>query len=152
MSSKVAITFVEARVFSHATEDWNKVQKAMENLVTQDFLQGSDVERQDLQGYYGNPITLLKVRSHEHQQSLGVIRRIFSSLTPIDRNHLLDSFRDQMDENRSLYVRFDKQAAFLGNLRLGEEDVIRLQIKLSLPKKKTGEIEEAFRRIIAAEF
>ena len=62
MSSKLPIAYIDIRVFAHATEDNEKVQAAVRNLLPEELAQTIIFQTTSLTGHYGNPITLLTVK------------------------------------------------------------------------------------------
>jgi RNA binding exosome subunit len=51
---------VEIRVFSHATEDLEKVQTAVRNILPEPLTEELAFSKAALTGHHGNPITCLK--------------------------------------------------------------------------------------------
>ena len=62
MSSKLPIAYIDIRVFAHATEDPEKVQAAVRNLLPEELAQTLIFETTSLTGHYGNPITLFTAK------------------------------------------------------------------------------------------
>ena len=60
------ISFIEIRVFSHATENVEKVLKALRQMVTEEVLAEEDLVHDNLKGHYGNPIILIKTRIYRN--------------------------------------------------------------------------------------
>ncbi len=52
------IAYIEIRVFAHATEDLEKVQTALRNLLPQELAETIVFEKTTVTGHYGNPISL----------------------------------------------------------------------------------------------
>ena len=59
MSSKPPIAYMEIRVFAHATEDPEKVQTAVRNLLPTELAETLVFEKSALTGHHGNPIILI---------------------------------------------------------------------------------------------
>ena len=61
------------------------------------------------------------------------------------RKRILNRLEDKIDENGNLYLRFDKQRAYLGDLKVVDHgDSIHLKIKIAAyPAKKKVAIEIA---------
>ena len=62
MSSKPPIAYIDIRVFAHATEDPEKVQTAVRNLLPDELAQTIIFEKTNLTGHYGNPIILFTAK------------------------------------------------------------------------------------------
>ena len=58
MSSKPPIAYIDIRVFAHATEDPDKVQTAVSNLLPAELAETFVFEKSTVTGHHGNPITL----------------------------------------------------------------------------------------------
>lgn len=124
---------MEFRVFCHATESEEKVRKALT------FVSGSDVVRtRNAKGIHGNPIIIMessisgrRLRSFmENLKSTGLLKRPGAGVV------------DRMTDDCCMYLRFDKQKAFDGELEIVEhDDVIATKLKLRLnPKDKATSI------------
>ena len=68
-----------------------------------------------------------------------------STLTGPARKRILNRLEDKMDDYGNLYLRFDKQRAYLGDLKVVEHgDSIHLKIKIAAyPAKKKVAIDIA---------
>jgi RNA binding exosome subunit len=122
---------VEVSAFAHATEDEEKVEKAMKNLLPEE---SRDVwlKRTTLKGYHGDPITILTGKTRR-KGATGVLRKVVQELTSLDQQRLLDESEDRLDGGGNLYIRFDKQRAYLGTVSLQETDPVRMKFRLRLP-------------------
>jgi len=58
MSTKPPIAYIDIRVFAHATEDPDKVQTAVRNLLPTELSETLIFETQSCTGHHGNPIIL----------------------------------------------------------------------------------------------
>ena len=58
MSSKPPIGYIDIRVFAHATEDPEKVQTAVKNLLPTELAETLLFQKTTLTGHHGNPIIL----------------------------------------------------------------------------------------------
>ncbi|GAB6147695.1 RNA-binding domain-containing protein [Stetteria hydrogenophila] len=122
---------VEARVFVHATEDKDKVLKALLEILPAELRQEVRVAEERLSGHYGNPITKLTLRV-EGDAALRVVEYLFSKLSPADRGLLASSIEDRVDRHGTFYLRLSKQEAYQGRIYVYEsDDVIRVSIHYS---------------------
>ncbi len=137
------ILVVEASVIAHATEDLDKVQTALKNIMPADILGDITLSKSHLEGHHRNPITLLKAEVKGRKATESFVRNLASSLTDDDKKKLSYEFRDHVDEEGSLFIRLDKQAAFLGRLRMKEEDPVRVRVRFAISGRKVEEISEA---------
>ena len=124
----MAILNIHFRAFCHATEDEAKVVQALK------FASGADeVTREVTEGYHGNPIIILEVFIKEKRRS----RDLFSRLDVEEIKGIIASLEKRMDDDCNLYLRLDKQEAYLGILKTTtSDDAIAVRAKVeSYPKK-----------------
>lgn len=124
----------ELTAFAHATEEPDRVKQALLNSLPGDSrgeLEGW-VTTALLKGYYGNPILVFKLRVEEPEKASVVLRWIIENLPPEDVALLNRTLEQRIDGSGHLYIRLDKQQAFLGRIRVYDgDDVIRVKGKLS---------------------
>jgi len=145
VTSKTPIEHIQIRVFAHATEDPEKVLNAVRNTLPKELSTGMTFQKTSLTGHHGNPITLFETKLTDKQELLTVLEKIANALTALDKETLSSEVKLHL-EKRSLYLRFNKQSAFMGELRFSPNDPIRFKInfKNSTPEeimeicRKTG--------------
>lgn len=123
-TATVSETFssLHARALSHATEDPKKVERAMLNVFGDIELRTTRTE-----GHHGNPILVIEA----HIADMRTIDGFFRRLTEEDVELLASTLARRIDEGCSLYLKLDKQRAFLGEIRLGSgDDVISVRAKV----------------------
>ncbi len=125
---------VELTALVHATEDESKVRKAVLNLLPPDIYPPA-FEAVKLKGYYGDPITVLKLNVLHRKPATELLEHIVRRLSSLDVTSLLDGLPQHIDESRNLYMRLDKQKAYTGKVVLERHDSIRLKARLRLPHK-----------------
>jgi RNA binding exosome subunit len=124
----MAILNMHFRAFCHATEDEAKVVQALK------FASGADeITREVTEGYHGNPIIILEVFIKEKRRS----RDFFSKLEGDEIKEIIATLGKRMDEDCNLYLRLDKQEAYMGKLKMTvSDDAIAVRAKVeSYPKK-----------------
>ncbi len=132
------------RTFCQATEDDAKVIQALK------FASGAeDVERTVSEGYHGNKITVLTAWVRRKKQ----IDTFFSKLGRDDLLSLSETLDKRVDEDGDLFLRLDKQKAFLGELKvLDGEDVISVRGSVkAYPKRRDivlAVVEEYLRALL----
>lgn len=130
---------VKIRTFVHATEDPEKVLEALETLFPED-LSPKDVEFEmvETEGYFGNPILVIDAEIKRNRNVRKFLENLKNILSEEDKAFLLENLEEKVDENGTFYIRFDKQKAYLGEIKvLDGEDVIHVRIKVkSFPMKK----------------
>jgi len=127
MSSKPPIPYVDIRVFAHATEDTDKVEKAVRNLLPTKLEETLVFETTSLTGHYGNPITLLSTKLTDKKMLLAALEKFGSSLSSLDKEELSRHLKLHLEKG-NLYLRFDKQSAFLGTVKFTQNDPIHFKI------------------------
>ena len=142
MSSKVPATYIDIRVFAHATEDEGKVLSAVRNTLPQQVSESIVFKKSNLTGHHGNPITLFETRIKEKEHVKAFLEKLASSLGVLDKE-VLGSEIEQHVEKGCLYIRLDKQAAYLNEFRLGTTDPIHF--KIHFKKSNMKEIADVCR-------
>jgi hypothetical protein len=142
--SRSSIAFIDVSLFAHATEDENKVMRAVQNLFPTRYLDNITFRRQNLWGHHKNPIVLLETRIKDKEIIQGFVENLSSNLSIADKQNLLEEI-DRYVEKGSLYLRLDKQAAFQGNFKLCTADPIRVRIRFR--KSKLEDVVQLCREI-----
>ena len=134
LSAQRIVRQVEISVFAHATEDRAKVLRAVRNLFPRDA-EFPSYSESDLEGYFGDPITTLHFLVKNRRPATELFDHIIQNLSSLDYVALLDELSQRIDETKNLYLRFDKQKAFMGKLALERHDSIRVKVSLIVPHK-----------------
>lgn len=134
MSKQRIIRQAEIFVFIHATENREKVMKSVHNLFPRDA-EFPSYKENNLEGYYGDPIGSLYFLVKNRRSATELFDHIIQSLSSLDYVAFLDELPQRIDETKNLYLRFDKQKAFLGILALERHDSIRVKFSLLVPHK-----------------
>lgn len=142
MSSKPPIGYIDVRVFAHATEDSEKVLAAVRNLLPVELGEEVVFEKTRLSGHHGNPIVLFEVKLADKQALPAVLQKIGAGLTSLDKEQLDSDVKSHL-EKRNLYLRFDKQFAFRGEVRFSQNDPVHF--KIHFKNKSFEEIVEICR-------
>lgn len=137
------IHWITARVHCHATEDEDRVRRALDQVVPD-----APEERQVLQGQFGNPLVVLTRRvsggaeiaaAWERWATAGLIESVRTSVD------------DRLDPDGVLHLRVDKQAAFGGILTPATgPDFIDLQAKLKAYPAKADVLRRVARQVVGA--
>jgi RNA-binding protein len=143
MSAKPPIAYIDIRVFAHATEDVSKVQKAVQNLLPTELSQTLLFEKISCTGHHGNPIILFTSKLTDKKLLPSMIEKIGKDLITLDKEKLSRDLKMHIEKG-NLYLRFDKQSAFLGTLKFSQNDPIHM--KIHFKNKTTQEITEILRR------
>ena len=142
-SSKFPIAYIEIRVFSHATEDIEKVQTATCNTLPETLATEMAFSKTNLTGHHGNPITVVEAKLDNRKVLPLALEKIGANISPLDKTTLNEELKAHL-EKRSLFLRFDKQSAYLGKLKLSSNDPIHF--KVHFKNKTPEEIEDICRK------
>jgi RNA binding exosome subunit len=124
------IAYVDVSFFAHATEDEAKAIEATRNLLPTSQLENIVFNRSNLRGHHGNPITLFETKIKEKDIVKAVAENLSSNVGALDKETLLREINLHVEKG-SLYLRFDKQAAFQGTFKLGVADPIRVRLRFN---------------------
>ena len=148
------VNSVELSVISYATEDEEKVERALRNLMPPTF--DGKVTQQRLKGYYNDPMIRILVKVTKRKEADRVMRQLVALISTLDQSRLLDEIGERTDDAGNLYLRFEKQRALSGVAVLNEADPVRVKIKFYVPhgvKTDTfirSVLEEGFREASAS--
>ena len=126
-SSKYPIAYLEIHVFSHATEDLGKVELAIQSILPEILATEVTYTKTNCVGHHGNPIVLVEAKLTNKAALPSLLKKIGSSLSSLDKEELAAEIAQHV-ERQNLYLRFNKQSALLGTIKLGHDDPIRLKI------------------------
>ena len=112
------VSMLIARVYVHATEDPDKVMKALRNVVEGRYVMRST------RGHHGNVIQIVEVKLTECD-AFEALRSIITRLDDVEFLLMLSG----IEESR-LYVKFDKQQAYRGVLKVSHgDDVVYVEVR-----------------------
>lgn len=135
---------VRISTFIHATEDEDKVLEALSTFIPGEIDdEDVDFEVVSTEGYFGNPIKVVTAEIKRSKAVRAFLKHLKSLLTEDDVDYLLEHLNEKVDEDGTLYIRFDKQKAYLGEAEVTEgEDVIRVMIKVkTFPMRKESVVK-----------
>jgi RNA binding exosome subunit len=135
VSSKTPVGYIDVRVFAHATEDLEKVLTAVRNTLPTETSESIVFQKTSLTGHHGNPIILFQTKVTDKHALPLVLEKIAASLNALDKETLNSEMKLHL-EKRNLYLRFDKQSAYMGELKFSSNDPIHFKIHF---KNKTPE-------------
>ncbi|MEM1725546.1 MAG: RNA-binding domain-containing protein [Candidatus Bathyarchaeia archaeon] len=144
LSSKVPVGYIEVRAFAHATEDEEKVLAAIRRVFPPEVADNITFRKKRLSGHYGNPITLFEAKIRDQNHIKAFLENLASKMSILDKENLNNSIKQHLDK-ASLYIRLDKQAAYLNQIRLCTADPIHFRIHFK--KSKPEEIIDACRKL-----
>jgi RNA binding exosome subunit len=127
VSSKPPIVYINIRAFSHATEDSEKVLAAIRNLLPLNLCGTVIFQKNKLTGHHGNPIILFEAKLADKHVLPTALQKIGAGLVALDKERLESEMKLHLEKG-NLYLRFDKQFAFQGEVRLSQNDPVHFKI------------------------
>jgi RNA binding exosome subunit len=127
LPSRIPIGYIDIRVFAHATEDVDKVLNAVRNIFPSELIDIVAFRKSSLAGHHGNPIILFEARIKEKSAAQAVFEKLSLGLSMLDKEQLNNEIVQHLDKG-NLYIRLDKQSAFLNELKLSSADPIHFRI------------------------
>ncbi|MGC8936304.1 MAG: RNA-binding domain-containing protein [Candidatus Methanomethylicaceae archaeon] len=125
------ISSLSFSTIAHATEDPDRVKSAILNLIPKDIRTSITINQTSAKGHHGNPITLLTVEVNDPDFARSIFDHIKRSLSEAELSMIRDQIDLYYDGRSSIFLRFDKQSAYLGSLRTSlSDDVIKVRINL----------------------
>ena len=142
------ILSISATVFVRATEDEEKVKRALELVLPpQEEQKGMkiDVERKIASGVLENPIIVMKAKTERRSDARKWWKHILSILSKEDVGHILKHSEDFLDELGRIHFRFNKQEACRGKPVIASGGgVIKVRAQLEAYPAKPEEFKKAF--------
>ncbi len=135
---------IRITTFIHATEDEDKVLEAIGTFIPEG-IDDEDIifDVDETTGFFGNPIKVVNVeikRSRAVRKFLDYFKEL---LREDDRRYVIENLDEKVDEEGTLYVRFNKQKAYLGEAEVDEGgDTIQVRIKVkAFPMRKDAVVK-----------
>jgi len=120
--SRVPFHYIDLRTFCYATEDKKRVEAALRTFLPEEF----EIDRVENSGHHGDRIIVLSARV-ENADGMRVVLDRLADLDTIDR--VVEELEDRVNDNCSFFLRLGKQAAFNGQVRLGEGITLRAKVE-----------------------
>ena len=133
MGVKGVIQSLEVTYFVHATEDREKIERAVARLLGQE----PNPETEALEGHFGNQIVSIRVHLTGEDAESG-FRHLVDSLPAAVLEQLLTELESHLDEHSALFVWLDKQSLVSGSVSLGTSDPVRVKVKPRIFMVKGG--------------
>ncbi|MCX8153481.1 MAG: hypothetical protein N3E52_03500 [Candidatus Bathyarchaeota archaeon] len=142
MDSKLPNGYIIIRAFAHATEDPDKVLTAIRNTLPKELGENAVFQKTSLTGHHKNPIIIFETTIADKQQLPMALQKIAAGLSALDKEKLAEEIQLHVAK-QNLYLRFNKQSAYQGELRLSSSDPIHFRIHFK--NKTPNEIIEICR-------
>jgi RNA-binding protein len=130
---------ISYRAFVYGTENKEKVLKSIKTLFP-----NSSPQCEVTEGYYKNPVLILSNKIDKKREIKDFVEKL-SKMDDPTRKRILHQLENKMDDFGNLFLRFDKQRAYQGDMKVVEHgDSIHLKIKIAAyPAKKKVALEIA---------
>jgi RNA binding exosome subunit len=116
---------------AHATEDIQKVEQATRYLLELISQTEPNLTRQYVKGHHGNTIATISAKLMGKALLPNALQVLSQRLSESDKQFLGNDIESCVDKEGNLYLRFNKQDAFLGALKLYQGDPIRMRLKFT---------------------
>ena len=127
------IVSIEIGLFAHATEDPEKVVRAFQNILPHERAEEVPLHKKRLKGDYGNPIIYYRAKVTKPDILEGILKKMGKNLPQCDRDLLNIELERRLDRG-NLYIRLDKQSAYLEKYKICNADPIHLKIRFRTSK------------------
>ncbi|NLI61891.1 MAG: exosome subunit [Methanosarcinaceae archaeon] len=131
------IHYIQFKATAHATEDLSGVLKALDFFLYPCLRIPDENEILKLHnivsanGHFGNPISLISAKIENKGNSSRFVNFFNENISDEDRQILRSEMPDRLDDDLNFYMRFDKQEAFAGRLKLTDgDDAVFVKIKI----------------------
>jgi RNA-binding protein len=130
---------ISYRAFVYGTENKEKVLDSIKTLFP-----SSSPQCESTEGFYKNPVLILSNKIDKKSEIKDFVEKL-STMSDPARKRILNRLEDRIDDYGNLFLRFDKQRSFLGDLKVVEHgDSIHVKVKIAAyPAKKKVAIEIA---------
>ncbi|MFQ3292960.1 MAG: RNA binding exosome subunit [Halobacteriales archaeon] len=133
--ANVPFHYVDLRTFCYATEDEKRVEKALRTFLPEDY----SIDRAENEGHHGDRIVVLSARVENADDVRYALGRL-TELGKIDR--VIDELEERIDDKTSLFLRLDKQAAYMEDVELGTGITLRGKVE-AYPATHPAAVENA---------
>lgn len=133
--SSVPFHYLDLRAFCYVTEEEKRVEEALRRFLPEDF----ELDRASSEGHYGDRILVFSARV-ENADDIRTVLGALEELSDEEGERLTSELDERVDENCSFFLTLDKQAAFRGDVTLGDGITIRGKVE-AYPAKKEHAID-----------
>lgn len=135
--SSVPLHYVDIRTFCYVTEDTERVEDALRTFLPEEF----PIDHARSEGYHGDRILVMSARIENASGIRDVVDRM-AALPAEELDTVDDQLGERVNDNCSFFLTFDKQAAFRGDVTLGNGITVRAKVE-AYPAKKEKALANA---------
>jgi hypothetical protein len=119
---------IALEAFLYPTEDLKRVRKALSIVLPEK----ARLKNEEVDSFYGPRIAKLTFWTDKASDIKAMLQKMITGLSKEDREAIVGTLDERMDENGSLFLRFNKQKAHNGKLVLDYKgDPIKAVIKIA---------------------
>lgn len=133
--SSIPLHYIDLRAFCYVTEDENRVEDALRHFLPEEF----EIDRAVSEGHFGDRIVVLSARV-ERADEMRTVLDTLGELADDEFERIQRELDERVNENCAFFLTIDKQAAFTGDVRLGDGITFRSKVE-AYPAKKPAAIE-----------
>ncbi len=133
--SSIPFHYIDLRAFSYVTEDEQRVEDALRQFLPEEF----ELDRATSEGHYGDRILILSARV-ENAQGIRTILEAVGDLADEEFARIERELDERVTENCEFFLTLDKQAAYKGEIALGDGITLRGKVE-AYPAKKEHALE-----------
>ncbi|MDF1537568.1 MAG: RNA-binding domain-containing protein [Candidatus Thorarchaeota archaeon] len=150
-TSEAFIDRLEVRAYSRATEVPERVTAAILNIFPETVRDKVAISKAKTDGHLGIPIMIHVGILDDHKLTSFAIQEIFSNFAANELQSILNTLELRIDEECTLFLRIDKQTAYLEDIELAiGSDVISLQVHImKWPRCSFTDAEQLIRQLIS---
>ncbi|WP_297550488.1 RNA-binding protein, partial [Thermococcus sp.] len=142
--AKLRAHHVRLTTFIQATEDEDKVLDAIATFVPEEIDEDDVIfDIDETKGFFGNPIKVVNIEIKRSKAVRQFLEHFKELLSEEDKRYIIENLDEKVDDEGTLYVRFNKQKAYLGDVEIDEgPDVIQVRIKVkAFPMRKEAVVK-----------
>ena len=133
----VPFHYFDLRAFCYVTEDDKRVEDALYTFLPEDF----EIQRTESEGHYGDRILVLSARV-ENADGMRTVLDSLGDLADAELSRVQTELDERVTENCEFFLTLDKQAAYAGEVQLGDGITLRGKVE-AYPAKRESAIENA---------
>lgn len=119
------VSKIEARAFARATEVSERVAIAIMSVFSEQLRQHVSITMSNAKGQAGDAIGIISATLEGKENCDGVLNRVLEQMDMQSLRALERSLDKRLDDQCIFFLRIDKQAAFLGKMKLADDaDVV----------------------------
>ncbi|MFT4946187.1 MAG: RNA binding exosome subunit [Natronomonas sp.] len=133
--SSIPLHYIDLRAFCYVTEADERVEDALGLFLPEEF----ELQRAESEGHYGDRILVLSARV-ENAGGMRTVLDALGELADEEFSRVVDQLDERVNENCAFFLTLDKQAAYNGEVALGDGITLRGKVE-AYPAKKESAVE-----------